>query len=416
VTPFRLRVFLRNSLWLTPLLFGVAGWALSVALIELDRATPSVQALDFSATTATQLLQAIAGAAVAFTGFAFSVLLLVVQLASSQLSPRATRVAYRGWLSRISLGLWVGTLTYSVSLLESVTGDFVPQISVAVAGILVFVSVLVFLLLIGRTSRILRPGPMAELIAREGRKVIAGLHPEPLAAGPPPDPPPLPDAGEAWPLRHEGRAGVVVAMDVRGLVRDAQRAGAVVVAARRVGEQVAPGEVLLRVHGSGARGEGWPRNRVSVEVERTFELDPLYAFRILTDIAIRALSPAVNDPTTAVQVLKRTDDLIADVARRRLGPTLHRDGDGVTRLVLDNPVWEDYVEVAFAEIVRFGAGSPQVSRALLAMLGDLRDRVPEERRGALDDRLAILDEAVAHEYPGPLARAEALVSDRHGFG
>jgi hypothetical protein len=72
--------------------------------------------------------------------------------------------------------------------------------------------------------------------------------------------------------------------------------------------------------------------------------------------------------------------------------------------------------VAFAEIVRFGPASPQVARALRAMLGDLRDRVPDERRGALDDRLAVLDEAVAHEYPGPLARAEALVPDRHGFG
>jgi len=128
VTWFRVRHWVADNLWVVPLVCGVVGWALSVALIELDRATPSIEALDFTSSTATQLLAALAGAAVAFTGFAFSVLLLVVQLASSQLSPRATRLAYRSMLSKISLGLWVGTLAYSVSVLESVTGGFAPDL------------------------------------------------------------------------------------------------------------------------------------------------------------------------------------------------------------------------------------------------------------------------------------------------
>ena len=107
MTWFRVRHWVAESLWVVPLLCGVAGWALSVGLIELDDATPSIEAFDFTSSTATQLLAAFAGAAVAFTGFAFSVLLLVVQLASSQLSPRATRLAYRRHAEQISLGLWV---------------------------------------------------------------------------------------------------------------------------------------------------------------------------------------------------------------------------------------------------------------------------------------------------------------------
>jgi uncharacterized membrane protein len=186
VTWFRVRHWVADSLWVIPLVCGVAAWALSVVLIELDDATPSIAALDFTSSTATQLLAAFAGAAVAFTGFAFSVLLLVVQLASSQLSPRATRLAYRSLLSKISLGLWVGTLAYTVSVLESVTGSYVPQLSVAGAGILVFISVVVFLLLIGRTSRILRPAPMSQLCAVEGRKSIARVHPEPFGEAPAP--------------------------------------------------------------------------------------------------------------------------------------------------------------------------------------------------------------------------------------
>lgn len=411
MTPFRLRMWATNSLWLLPVLFGIGGWALSLLMIEYDR-SDVVEALGFSASTATQLLQAIAGAAVAFTGFAFSVLLLVVQLASSQLSPRATRIAYRGALSKVSLGLWVGTLTYSVSLLESVTGDFVPQVSVAVAGVLVFVSVVVFLLLIGRTSRILRPGPMADLIAREGHRVIARLHPNPVGVAEP-APAMAADGGEA--VRHEGPGGVVVALDVRGLVRDARRAGAVIVAACRVGDHVLGGQVILRAHGGPLPARAL-RRRASVGGERTFELDPLYAPRILIDIATRALSPAVNDPTTAVQVLKRLEDLLADLAVRELGPTVHRDRDGAPRLVLDNPRWDDYVRLAFAEITAFGAGSPQVARALRGILEDLLRSVPQPRRAAVQERLALLDEGVAAHYPGPLARAEALVADRQGFG
>ena len=243
VTWFRVRHWVADSLWVVPLVCGVAGWALSVAMIELDDATPSIEALDFTSSTATQLLAALAGAAVAFTGFAFSVLLLVVQLASSQLSPRATRLAYRSLLSKISLGLWVGTLAYSVSVLESVTGSYVPQLSVAGAGILVFISVVVFLLLIGRTSRILRPAPMSELCVAEGRKTIARVHPEPVGEAPAS----APEAdGPETVVRHEGRGGVIVSVDVAGLVREAARADCLLAAAPCVGDYVAPGDLLFR--------------------------------------------------------------------------------------------------------------------------------------------------------------------------
>lgn len=97
MTLFRLRQWAKGSLWLVPVAFGVAGVGLGIGLVEFDRATPVYDEFAFTAGTATQLLAAIVGAAVAFTGFAFSVLLLVVQLARSQLSPRAMRVAYRGF-------------------------------------------------------------------------------------------------------------------------------------------------------------------------------------------------------------------------------------------------------------------------------------------------------------------------------
>ena len=410
MTWFRLRQWARASLWLVPLACGIAGWLLSVALIELDDATPSFEALDFTSSTATQLLSAFAGAAVAFTGFAFSVLLLVVQLAGSQLSPRATRLAYRGLLSRISLGLWVATLAFSISALESVTGDFVPQLTVAAAGILVFVSVIVFLFLIGRTSRILRPAPMGDLVTRAGRRALSELHPDRRE-----DDPPAPAAPGGEVVRHRGRGGVVVNVDVAGLVRLAAAAGGQVAVVPAVGAYVSPGDPLLRVAG-GAPDEQRLRAAVIVGAERSFERDPSLALRILADISIRALSPAVNDPTTSAQMLKRVLEMLDDLAGRRLGPSAYRDAGGTVRVVLAAPEWDDYLAVGLAETIRYGAGSPQVARALRAMLLGLRGRVDGERRAAVDHRLALLDEAVAADYPGPLARAEALVADRAGFG
>ena len=264
----------------------------------------------------------------AFTGFAFSVLLLVVQLASSQLSPRATRVAYRGRLSRISLGLWVGTLTYSVSLLESVTGAFVPQISVAVAGILVL-----------RQRRRL-PAPdradLADPAARpDGRADRAGgaqgdrrPAPEPLAAGGRRARPRSPDARRAWPVRHAGRAGVVLAVDVRAWCATADgrlRRGRPSRAAWATTS--CPGTCCCACTAASARARaGGCAGAWRWSASGRCELDPLYALPHPRPTSPSGrCRPAVNDPTTAIQVLKRTDELLEDVARPRLGPAVHRD-------------------------------------------------------------------------------------------
>ena len=216
-------------------------------------------------------------------------------------------------------------------------------------------------------------------------------------------------------VRHRGRGGVVVNVNVAGLVRAAAAAGGQVAVVPAVGAYVSPGDPLLRVAGA-APDERRLRAAVIVGAERSFERDPSLALRILADISIRALSPAVNDPTTSAQMLKRVLEVLDDLAGRRLGPAAYRDAAGTVRVVLAAPEWDDYLAVGVAETIRYGAGSPQVARALRAMLLWLRERVDGERRAAVDHRLALLDEAVAADYPGPLARAEALVADRAGFG
>ena len=124
--------------------------------------------------------------------------------------------------------------------------------------------------------------------------------------------------------------------------------------------------------------------------ERTFEQDPKYAIRLLVDIAIKALSPAINDPTTAVQALDQIEDLLLCLGQRHLEIGRYRDSDGKLRLVIPFPTWDDLVRLAFDEICFYGATSVQAMRRMNALVADLTQAVPEERRATLkywDSRL-----------------------------
>jgi uncharacterized membrane protein len=155
---------------------------------------------------------------------------------------------------------------------------------------------------------------------------------------------------------------------------------------------------------------------VGLADERTIDQDPLYALRLLVDIATRALSPAVNDPTTAIQTLDRIEDILRRVAVRRLDRGTIRDTEGHVRLVVPMPGWEDYLAVALTEIRQYGGTSTQVVRRLRAILDDLFRDAPPTRRPAVDGQLALLDRTIASCFPDATERALALVADRHGIG
>ena len=110
------------------------------------------------------------------------------------------------------------------------------------------------------------------------------------------------------------------------------------------------------------------RNGIELGKERTFEQDPKYAIRLLVDIAIRALSPAINDPTTAVQALDQIEDLLLRLGQRHLEIGDFRDRDGKLRLVVSFPTWDDLLRLAFDEICFYGATSVQVMRRMNALI------------------------------------------------
>ena len=158
------------------------------------------------------------------------------------------------------------------------------------------------------------------------------------------------------------------------------------------------------------------RSTVAFGPERTLEQDPMFAFRIIVDIALKALSPAINDPTTAVLALDQVHRLLRGVGRRKLRGEVILDADGQPRLIFRTPNWEHYVQVACSEIRACGAGSLQVVRRMRAMLENLLERRCRNTAGGMDTELDLLDSAIEAHFSRPEELALARVPDSQGLG
>ncbi len=213
-----------------------------------------------------------------------------------------------------------------------------------------------------------------------------------------------------------GRVGqVVVALDRTGFADLAQKYDAVIELVPAIGDHVPASGTLLNVYGPRALPERQLRRAVILGDERTLDDDPAFAIRMLVDVAIKALSPAINDPTTAVQSLDRIEDVLRYAAPKHLSTGTVTDSHGEVRLVYPTPTWDDLVELALDEIRAFGANQYQVARRLRALLDALIPDVPPKRRPALVAQGTLLDDAVASAIPQN-QRAAALVPDRQGIG
>src|SRR5208283_251160 len=195
-------------------------------------------------------------------------------------------------------------------------------------------------------------------------------------------------------------------------------AGGTIAMACAVGDTLVEGAVLLRVHDAGAPlPEDALLRAVRVGRERTFEQDPKYPIRLLVDIAFKALSPVINDPTTAVQTIDQFEDLLRRLGAAELDAGYATDEDGALRLVFPTPTWEDYLTLSFDEIRQFGSSSVQVLRRMRSALIGLADSLPsEERVKAVRRYLEHLDHVVEASPFDVEDRRMALQEDRQGIG
>ena len=344
------------------------------------------------------LLQTISGSTITVMTLTFSLTVVALQLASQQFSPRLLRDFSRDRVTKAVLATLVGTLVYATTVLRAVHAEKpLPQLALALAvclGLAALASVLGF---ITHMTRVLRVDTMMQTVHQETDTAIKEFYP---AYG---DPRPRhPDE-----LRCDephttvvaaDRSGFVQMIDVASLVRAAHHRDAVVSVDVRPGDHVVVGTPMARVWGPAH--EGVPaavRAAVRMGYERTIEQDAAFGFRQLTDIAVKALSPAVNDPVTAAHALGHMADLLVKLTGRRLGATLHVDATGQGRVVVRDRDLPYYLDLVCGPVRRYGRDEPTVLVALLRMLRDVATSVRDDEQRAHVARQAELIIAEMHD-------------------
>lgn len=417
----RLRVWWSDAFWVIPLAGVLAGWGSAVAVTRLDDLLGPQLVGVLSASAAETMLAAVGGSMVTFTGFVFSVVLLMLQLGSSTYSPRTVSYFLRGRTVQAVLAVFLGTVVFSFQALVSVgsggRADFVPVASVAVALVALVVSLFGFLALIRTVGRSLRvDGFLTSLGETARHSVQQRPGPVPPGAGPRGDRPAARgqsrDAVEVETVRYAGSPGQLVAVSLHRLARTAARRGTEVELLVRVGDAVSVGSAVARLRGPSVDHRAVVR-ALLVRSERSLALDPLYGLRLLVDVGLRALSPAVNDPTTAVRSLDEIDGVLRAAAPLPQSQVVLTPGAG--RVVVPTVTWPDVVDLALLEILEAGLDSPQVTRRMTALLSDLLEDLPPERSEPLRGHRRRLVAEVRRRVPGD-EHGRWLAPDRQGLG
>jgi uncharacterized membrane protein len=409
------------SLWFIPSIFAVLAVGVAFAAIWLDDTIAAPVRVRFGLVsdpaTAASIAGTIAAATLAFVAVVFATTLVAIQLAASQYSPRTVRVFIRSRVTRLTLGLFLATFVYSLVILVSdrsaVTSarQYAPVMSVTLLLVLTLATVFGFVAYLHGVVRLMRVQYLLETIATETRRSVRENFP-PATAYVEAEAP-IEDASPQI-LLYAGRPGVVTACDMYSLVELCRQNGSWLQLIVGVGEYLDQGTPFASVHGNRLDGAAVER-LLLVGNERSFFQDPAFGFRQLVDVAARALSPAVNDPTTAVQAIDRlTDSLV--VAGRNPDPTGFRiDPEGHIRLQRRLRNFEALLVLSITEIVRYGADAPQVVRRLRAVLAELEHTLPNERHAAIARQRALLDAAVDSALPPAFAHL-ASIPDRIGLG
>jgi uncharacterized membrane protein len=378
-----------------------------------------------SVASAQALLSAAASGMMALTGIVFAMAFVMVQFSAIAYSPRLVLWFARDRMLFHALGAFTATFIYALFTLAWVDrggSAKVPLFSMLLVGIMIIVSMLLFSRLMQRLGD-LQIGNVLHLVGDQGRAVIgemfhrlddasAAPHPAKYAAS-------TARLGRVTQtVRYFGKPRTVAKLDVDSLValaREGQGDDRDGVRGRRY---VVGGSAPLHVHDSGTPlQEDALRRAVHLKRERTFEQDPKYPIRLLVDIAIKALSPAINDPTTAVQTIDQLEDLLRRLGAAELDAGYAVDENGALRLVFPTPTWGDYLTLAFDEIRHFGSSSVQVMRRMRSALVGLADTLPsQERVETVRNYLEHLDRVIGASPFDVEDQRMARQEDRQGNG
>jgi uncharacterized membrane protein len=408
--------YLRSALWIVPLVALVLENVTIRLVFGLQHHLEQISWFGPGLTGATEALNDIVTLAISFIVFTFGSLLVAIQVASGQLTPRIIATTLlRNDVIRFTVGLFTFTMLFAVGTRARVETT-VPPLALLIASILGISSIAAFLFLIDYTARLLRPISIVRRIGEQGIKVINSVYPDSVDV-----PRVARERGNLAPtarvVEDRSTSAIVLAVNLKALVSLASRANGVIEFVPRVGDFVAAGEPLFSLYGGAARiSNRTLRAQVAFGSERTIEQDATFAFRVIVDIGIKALSPAINDPTTAVLAIDQLHRLLRLVGRRHLHDDALYDAASALRAIFPTPNWDDFVVLAVSEIRLYGAGNFQISRRLRAMIENLLQVLPENRWPALRRELDLLDRTLerVHSIPEDLELARG--ADFQGLG
>ena len=413
---YRFRYSVRSSLWIIPII------AIPFAMIATRLAhwlDPRSQwtFLGFGVKGAEALLQATVTATLSFLAFTFASLLVALQVASGQLTPRIiATILLSNNIVRYTVGLFIFTFLFAIGVQNRIETK-VYQLPLFVAAVLALLCFAAFLFLIDYASRLLRPVSILIRVGNYELEVIESVYPE---LGPGPDVPPSQRQKLGRPdrvIHHRGSSGIILAANLESLTTAAEKTDGVIELAPQIGDFVAEDEPLFNLYGSArAVDEKVLRTAIVFGSERTMEQDPAFAFRIVVDIAIKALSPAINDPTTAVLAIDQLHRMLRSVGRRNLRTDEILDASGRLRVIFRTPNWDDFVHLAFTEIRAYGANNLQIVRRLRAMIENLKETLPSHRQNELQHELSLLDREAKRLFVYPEDLALAGIADSQGLG
>jgi len=417
---------LRTSFWFLPSAMAASAVALSFVLLKVDTWLGAETVRDlgwlytFGPEGARAVLSAIASSMITVAGLTFSITMLTLQLASSQFGPRLLRNFMRDRGNQIVLGTFIATFVYCLLVLRTVRGtegsSFVPHLAVAFGVLLALASIGVLIYFIHHIATSIRIETLLASLAAETHAAVDRLYPERLGRDPPPDATsaeglvPSGFERDARTMRADA-SGYVQRVDLDTLLRLATEHDLLVRIAARPGRFVTEHDELYYAH---------PAERVSATIaeqlrgafvigqERTPEQDLQFSTRRIVEIAQRALSPGINDPTTALYCIDRLGETLGRLAERDIPSPLRFDESGGLRVITDVISLENLACPAFAAIARYGLEDADVIARLLGAMDALSQTArPEARRAIVD-----LSEAIRRDSQSKAA----LQFDRQTIG
>lgn len=400
-------VGLRASFWFTPALIVAASVAAALAMVELDAyrsgelAEWSPRLFGAGADGSRAMLSAIATSMVTVAGVVFSITIVTLSLTSTQYSPRVLRTFMRDAPTQVVLGTFVGIFVYCLIVLRTIRGGdegvFIPSMAVLGGMAYAFAGVAVLIYFIHHVARGIQAATILTRIADDTRHAIDHLFPEALGQPGPPEPQ-VPELPARWRTVGAPRTGYVSAIDPAALLGAAREAGRILRLCVEVGDFAAEGTPLAELAGAGEVPEGVRHavhQAVVLSTQRTVEQDAAFGLQQLMDIALRALSPGVNDPTTANMAIDQLGVLLARIARRRM-PSPFRVEDRQLRVIAPAPDFEQLVTRTLVPVVRHAGGDLYVLERVAAVVENVAAACSgPDRRAGLVPVVAELQRALA---------------------